>query len=144
MSVKRIHKEYLARDCKFLTPVKRYSISRIRVNRDSFHRAAVKRIVHGFYHRREYVYPTISGVLEKAKSELTFRGGYFCMWRLLKEVGFCYKQRDRRHYVLEQHHIRAQQQTYLQEIPKLRRDNHYNIIYTGGDRCEQPIFCCPL
>ncbi len=27
---------YLAQDCKFLTPVKRYSISRIRVNPDSF------------------------------------------------------------------------------------------------------------
>ncbi len=128
MSVKRIHKEYLAQDCKFLTPVKRYSVSRIRVNPDSFDRAAVKRIVHGFYHRREY--PTISGVLEKAKSELAFRGGRFCMWRLLKEVGFCYKQRDRRHYVLEQQHIIAQRHKYLQEIRKLRRDNHYNIIYT--------------
>ncbi len=36
MSVKRIHKEYLAQDCKFLTSVKRYSISRIHVNPDSF------------------------------------------------------------------------------------------------------------
>ncbi len=90
MSVKRIHKEYLAQDCKFLTPVKWYcnSISRIRVYPDSFDRAAVKRIVHGLYYRREYT--TISGVtvLEKANHELAFRCGRFCMWRLLNEVGF--------------------------------------------------------
>ncbi len=98
MSVKWIHKEYLTQDCIFLTPVKRYSISRIRVDPDSFDRVAVKRIFHGFYHRREY--PTISGVLEKAKNELAFCGDRLCMCRLLKEVGD-----SRHHYVLEQQHI---------------------------------------
>ena len=40
-SVKRIHQEYIGQDSKFLTPVKRYAVSRVRVNPDSFDRAAV-------------------------------------------------------------------------------------------------------
>ena len=127
-SVKRIHQEYVSHDCKFLTPVKRYSVSRIRVNPDSFDRAVIKRLVHGFYRRKEY--PNITGVLEKAKAECSFPGGRFCMWRLLKELGFYYKKRDRRRYVLEQQHVIAQRHKYLQAIRKLRRDNDYDIIYT--------------
>ena len=89
-----IHKKHVARDGQLLTPVKRYTTSRIRINPDTFDREAIRRlvhvIVHAFYIRREY--PTIAAVLEKAKEECGFPGGRFCLWRVLKEMGFTYKK----------------------------------------------------
>ena len=82
MTLKRIHREYIEQDMKFFTPLRRYIVSRLRVNPDSFDRAAIKRIVHAIYRQRQY--PTIMSVLEKAKRECQFPGGRFCMWRVLK------------------------------------------------------------
>ena len=63
-TVRDIHKEHVARDGQVLTPVKRYTASRIRINPDTFDREAIRRLVHAFYIRRKY--PTIAAVLEKA------------------------------------------------------------------------------
>ena len=53
------------RDGKLLTPLKRYSTSRVRINPDSFDREVICRVVHGFYEWNEY--PTLCAVLEKVK-----------------------------------------------------------------------------
>ena len=91
-TIRDIHKEHVAHDGQLLTPVKRYTTSRIRINPDTFDREAIRRLVHAFYIRREY--PTIAAVLEKAKEECGFPGCRFCLWRVLKEMGFTYKKRD--------------------------------------------------
>ena len=102
-TIRDIHKEHVARDGQLLTPVKRYTTSQIRINPDTFDREAIRRLVHAFYIRREY--PTIAAVLEKAKEECGFPGGRFCLWRVLKEMGFTYKKRDNKKYIYEQTHI---------------------------------------
>ena len=107
--------------------MKRYSVSRIRVNPDSFDREVIRCIVHEFYTRREY--PTIVGVLEKVKVQCGFPGGRYCMWRVLQEMGFTYKKRDNKKYVYEQPNILEQRHTYLRSIRKLRQQN-VNLIYT--------------
>ncbi len=76
---------------QFLTPARRYAASRIRVNPDSFDQGVIRRVVHSFYERKEY--PTVSGVLEKIKEQCGFPGGRFCMWRVLREMGYSYKKR---------------------------------------------------
>ena len=83
--------------------------------------------MHAFYIRREY--PTIAAVLEKAKEECGFPGGRFCLWRVLKEMGFTYKKRDNKKYIYEQTNILEQRHTYLQTIRKLRQE-HKNLVYT--------------
>ena len=80
-TIRTIHKEFIACDGQLLTPVKRYMASRIGVNLDAFDREAIRRLVHGFYTRREY--PTLDGVLKNAREECEFHGGRFCLWRLL-------------------------------------------------------------
>ena len=70
-----IHKEHVAHDGQFLTPVKRYTASRIRINPDTFDRKAIRRLVHAFYIRRKY--PTIAAMLEKAREECCFPGSRF-------------------------------------------------------------------
>ena len=88
-TVKWIYSEQRMNDGNFLTPVRRYTVSRIRVNPDSFDQGVIRQVVHSFYERKEY--PTVSGVLEKVKEQCGFPGGRFCMWRVLRELGFSYK-----------------------------------------------------
>ena len=126
-SIRDIHKEHVSRDSQLLTPIKRYSVSRIRVNPDSFDREVIRRVVHEFYTRKEY--PTIVGVLEKVKVQCGFPGGRYCMWRVLQQMGFTYKKRDNKKYVYEQPNILEQRHTYLRSIRKLRQQN-VNLIYT--------------
>ena len=54
------------------------------------------------------------------------------MWGLLKELGFNYKKRDRRQYVIEQPQVIAKRHDYLQRIRTLEHENNYDIIYTNG------------
>ena len=41
-TVRDIHEEHVARDDQLLTPVKRYTASRIRINPDTFDRKAIR------------------------------------------------------------------------------------------------------
>ena len=110
-TIDKIHREYLACDGQILTPMKRYAASRIRINPDSFDKAIIRRLVHQLYEAK--VYPTLTNVLAKAKEEINFPGGRFCMWRVLRDLGFTYKKRDTRIFIYE---ILEQRHTYLQEI----------------------------
>ena len=46
--------ELVSRDGELLTPLKRYSTSRVRINPDGFDREVIHQVVHGFYERKEY------------------------------------------------------------------------------------------
>ena len=70
-TIKRIICEQRSNDGQFLTPVRRYTAPRIRVNSDSFDQGVIRRVVHSFYERKEY--PTVSGVLEKVKEQCGFQ-----------------------------------------------------------------------
>ena len=94
---------------------------------DSFDREAMWRLVHGFYIKKEY--PTLSAVLEKVRTDGVFHGGWFCLWKLLRSMGFSYKIADNKWFLYEQHDIIEQWHTYLQAIGKLRQQNK-TIVYT--------------
>ena len=106
-----INKEFIACESQLLTPVKRYMVSHIRVDPDAFDREAIQRLVHGFYTRREY--PTLDGVLQKAREECGFPGGRFCLWRLLRQLVFTCDN------IYEQTNILEQRHTYLKTIHRV-------------------------
>lgn len=54
-TVQRVHAKFIGGNGHFFTPVKLYSVSRIRINPDSFDRDVIRRVVHGFYERKEYI-----------------------------------------------------------------------------------------
>ena len=110
-TIQTIHKKFIACDGQFLTPVKRYMACRIRQNPDAFNREAIRRLVHRFYTRREC--PILDVVLKKTREECGFPGGRFCLWRLLRQLGFTYKTCDN-----EQTNILEQRQTYLQTMTR--------------------------
>ena len=99
---------------EFFTPLRRYAASRIRVDHNSFAQGVIRRVVHSFYERKEY--PTVSGVLLNEKEQCGFPGGKFCMWCVLRELGFSYNKRDSKQYIYKQTNMRH---TYLQTILKL-------------------------
>ena len=126
-SVRNIHSEFIDCEGKFFTPVKRYAMSRVRVNPDSFDREVICRAVHAFYEKKEY--PTLSCILMKGKEDSAFPGGRFCLRRILKEMGFTYKKQDNKLYVYEQRNILEQRHTYLQTVLQLRKQNK-TLVYT--------------
>ena len=123
-TINRIHQEYISHDGQFMMPFKRYGVSRIRINPNSFDREIIRRIIHNVYCRKEY--PTLCSVLEE---EFGFPGGRFCLWRVLKEMGYSYKKKDNKQFLYEQRSILEQRDTYLQQIRQLRQQN-VNLVYT--------------
>ena len=67
---------------------------------DSFDKVVIRRVVHGFYLRKEY--PTLSKVLGKVKEACSFPDGKFCLWRILREKVFAYIKRDRKRFIYKQ------------------------------------------
>ena len=120
-TINRIHQEYISHDGQFMMPVKRYGVSRIRINPNSFDREIIRRIIHNVYCRKEYL--TLCSVLEKIKEEFGFSGGRFCLWIVLKEMGYSYKKKDNKQFLYEQRSILEQRDTYLQQIRQLRQQN---------------------
>ena len=88
-TIQRIRKT-LTTDEHFLTPIKRYITSRIRINPDSFDREAIRQTLHTFYDQRKYL--TLTTLLETVRQKGIFSGGRLCLWRVVKEMGFTYKQ----------------------------------------------------
>ena len=76
----------------FLIPTKRYIASRVCVNVDSFDKEVIRRTIHSFYDKREY--PTLTKILEALREKEIFRGGRFCLWRIIQEIEFTYKKKE--------------------------------------------------
>ena len=96
-TINQIHQEYVSHDGQFLTTVKRYGVSQIRINPDSFDREIIRRTIHKFYCRKEY--PTLCSVLDKIKEEFGFPGGRFCLSIVLKEMGYSYKRDHKKFFI---------------------------------------------
>ena len=124
ITINQIHQEYVSHDGQFMMPVKKYGVSRIRINPNLFDREIIRGIIHNVYYRKEY--PTLCSVLEKTKEEFGFPGGRFCLWRVLKETGYSYKKKDNKQFLYEQRNILEQRDTYLQQI----RQQNVNLVYT--------------
>ena len=110
-TVNYIHQEFTSQDGDLLTPRETYSASRVRINPDDFDREIIRRVVHDFYVRKEY--PTLAAVLEKVKEVCGFPGGRYCLWRVLREMGFNYKKKDGKQFIYERADILEQRHTYI-------------------------------
>ena len=96
---------------------------------DSFDKVVIRRVVHGFYLRKEY--PTLSKVLGKVKEACSFPGGKFCLWRNLREKGFAYIKRDRKRFFTNRSmYICSWIKTYLPEdSTKIKRRKNSTLTY---------------
>ena len=83
----------MSRDSQLLTPVKRYSISSIRANPDSFDKEVFRRIVHELYMRKEYPTIVYGG---KVKVQCGFPGGDIACGEFCKSWALPTKNETRR------------------------------------------------
>ena len=113
-TVVRIRREAKNNEGNFSTLSKRYHVSRKKINPDSFDREAIRRTIHAFYERNEY--PTLDSVLEQVKEKEIFRGGRSTLYKLLREMGFKYRQHENKRYIYEQPHIIQQRHSYLRTM----------------------------
>ena len=51
--LRNIHTEFLTNDGKFLSPINRYTTSRVKINTDFFNREEIRRVVHDFYFKKK-------------------------------------------------------------------------------------------
>ena len=51
------------------------------MNPDSFNKEVIGRTVHSFYTHQQY--PILTTILAKLKEDEVFRGGRFCLWKVL-------------------------------------------------------------
>ena len=58
--LRNIHKELLANNRNFLSSIKHYTVSRVKINTDSFNREATQWVVHNFYIKKKKSYIIIS------------------------------------------------------------------------------------
>lgn len=122
-SVHTIYNELLSQDGKLLTPVKRYTASRMRINPDQFDREVIRLVVHAFYAWKEY--PTLSKVLEKVKEECSFPGGRFCLWRVLLGMRLITRKRMAEIYTREVAYLSRDICTYRLYLNTDERTKHY-------------------
>ena len=81
-SVFNIHNRYIPWEGKLLTPVKRYTTSRVYLNPDPFNKEVIQCTVHSSYTQRQN--STLTTILAKLKEDGVFRGDRFCLWKVLQ------------------------------------------------------------
>nr|CAH7758097.1 unnamed protein product [Callosobruchus chinensis] len=125
-SVYRIIREYKSNH--LLADPKKYP-PRKKINNsiDDFESGAIRRIVHNFFFRNEFL--TVDKVLKVVNDDKdlpSFRRSTF--YKLLKEMGFQYKKRGRDSLLLEKEEIVIWRREYLRKIKKFRAENR-NIYF---------------
>ncbi|CAK1591467.1 unnamed protein product, partial [Parnassius mnemosyne] len=113
----------------FRTPgKKRKGVKRV-TNIDSFDQGVIKRCVHNF-HVTEKELPTLKQLQRKLKDDINFNGSVTSLGRILKQLGFQWKNtQNERKVLIEQSNIRLQRIEYLHSITKYRSEGR-PIIYT--------------
>ena len=107
---------------QFKTPTKGYTTSRTKISVDDFDRQVIRRVIHGFYERREY--PTLASLLAELKVKQLYPGGRSSLHKLVQEMGFRYRKHENKRYILEQPYITEQRHSYLREMRANRLSEH--------------------
>ena len=124
-TIKKISKEY-REEGQFESPMKRYTMERVRLYPDDFNREALRRTVHQFYLDKDY--PTLDKVLRRAKRDGIFEGGCTTLSKLLKSMFFRYKIReDGKRYIYKQPRVIQLRHDYLRRMRRNREEKRPEI-----------------
>ena len=102
----------------FTSPAKRYKVDRRTVRSDDFNLEAMRSLVHDLYCEKKY--PTLDSLLLAAKEKGLNSEERVTLWRILRKMGFKFKDVKNKRYIYEQPSIIFQTPTYLRRL----RENH--------------------
>ena len=88
----------------------------------------IRKEVHEFYQRKEYPMP--SSLMEKLKGNNLFKWHRTTLWKILHEMGFCYKKHENKKCIYEQPRVIQQRHDYLRPLHQNRNpaENH-PVVY---------------
>ena len=110
-TVRRVVAEKRASDgATFVSPAKRKR-DRKRIVVDDFDLDGIRRAVHEFYNDKKY--PMLESLHALLKERGLFDGECVTLWKVLRKLGFKYKQVNDKRYVYEQPNIIVQRHKYL-------------------------------
>ena len=110
----------------FGSPAKRYKVERKKIIVDDFDMEGIWHNVHEFY--REKKYPMLVSLLVVVKEKYLFDGEQITPWKLLRKLGFRYKQVNDKRYVYEQPRIIVQRHEYRRRMQRNRREGRL-VVY---------------
>ena len=76
--------------------------------------------------RKEY--PTLNRLLQVLKEKEIFVGKRYCLWKLLKKIGFRYRSVNDKRYVYEQQKIIIQWHKFLRRT-RINRREQRPVVY---------------
>ena len=94
---------------------------------DDFTKSALRRIVMGFYARKEL--PNIATVLQEARTDIEFKGSHESLRKILHEIGFHYGKVNGRKFLLERSDVSAARTKFLRVMRKIQENENQPIIY---------------
>ena len=77
----------------------------------------------------QHKYPTLTTLLDMVREKGILSGGRFCLWRMLKEMGFTYKKHDN----IYEHRISEQRHEYIKQLGRKTRQSDeiwINVYHT--------------
>ena len=110
----------------FGSPAKRYKVERKKIIVNDFDMEGIRCTVHEFYQEKKY--PTLESLLVVVKEKGLFDGERITLWKLLRKLGFRYKQVNDKRYVYEQPRIIVQRHEYLRRMRRNGREGRL-VVY---------------
>ena len=126
-TVRRIVAEKRASDgATLVSPAKPYKQDRKRIVVNNFDLEGIRRAVREFYSGKKY--PTLESLLALLKEKGLFDGERITLWKVLRKLGFKYKQVNDKRYVYEQPRIIVQRHKYLRRMIRNKREGR-PVVY---------------
>ena len=97
----------------FVSPAKRYMRDRKMIVVDDFDLEGIRRAVHVFYSDKKY--PTFQSLLALLKERGIFDRERVTLWKVLRKLGFKYKQVNEKRYVYELSRYQRRMMSYRRE-----------------------------
>ena len=118
--------------CRHLKPgTDKKNRGRPEINLDEFDLRAISRKIHQFYQRKEF--PTLDKLHVLLKNDMDFKGSKSKLFKVLtwlKRLGFKYKQKDGRKFLIERPEITHLRHQFLRKMKKVRESKPSSkIIY---------------
>lgn len=121
-------KQCIQSESSFSTPNKKRFRKKPKTDIDDFDLCVIRRTINEF-HRTEGERPTVKSLLVLLKEKIDFKGGKWALTRILKKLGFRWKQSiNNRKVLVEESDVREMRLKYLKNLIECRKQNR-PIIY---------------
>ena len=122
---------------EFFSPKERNN-SRPVTNIDDVDKCVLRKLVLGFYERREI--PTLDKIKEELEESMSFNGSVESLRKVLLRIGFKFSKVDGHKFLMERSDVTAARSRFLREMRQISQ-SHQNFVYVGDTFVNQFDSC---